>query len=97
MFYTYQKLIALRKTQPVMIWGDYQDLLPGSPSVWCYRRQWQGQILLVVANLSNQCQEWHPPHIKGQWQALLHNYGEVTSQPAAMTLRPFEAIWWLQR
>ncbi|EHC58063.1 hypothetical protein LTSEMIN_6335, partial [Salmonella enterica subsp. enterica serovar Minnesota str. A4-603] len=34
-----------------------------------------------------------------QWQALLHNYnyGEVASQPAAMTLRPFEAIWWLQR
>ncbi|VEA40856.1 Trehalose-6-phosphate hydrolase [Salmonella enterica subsp. enterica] len=26
-FYTYQKLIALRKTQPVLIWGDYQDLL----------------------------------------------------------------------
>ncbi|ECA1328014.1 alpha,alpha-phosphotrehalase [Salmonella sp. 741265055_HSA] len=96
-FYTYHKLIALRKTQPVLIWGDYQDLLPDSPSVWCYRRQWQGQTLLVVANLSDQCQEWHPPHIKGQWQALLHNYGEVASQPAAMTLRPFEAIWWLQR
>ncbi|HFJ1249657.1 TPA: alpha,alpha-phosphotrehalase [Salmonella enterica] len=96
-FYTYQKLIALRKTQPVLIWGDYQDLLPDSPSVWCYRRQWQGQALQVVANLSDQCQEWHPSHIKGQWQALLHNYGEVASQPAAMTLRPFEAIWWLQR
>ncbi|ECW0202490.1 alpha,alpha-phosphotrehalase [Salmonella enterica subsp. enterica] len=96
-FYTYQKLIALRKTQPVLIWGDYQDLLPDSPSVWCYRRQWQGQALLVVANLSDQCQEWHPSHIKGQWQALLHNYGDVASQPAAMTLRPFEAIWWLQR
>lgn len=82
-FYTYQKLIALRKTQPVLIWGDYQDLLPDSPSVWCYRRQWQGQTLLVVANLSDQCQEWHPPHIKGQWQALLHNYGEVASQPAS--------------
>ncbi|HCL5071346.1 TPA: alpha,alpha-phosphotrehalase [Salmonella enterica] len=96
-FYTYQKLIALRKTQPVLIWGDYQDLLPDSPSVWCYRRQWQGQTLLVVANLSKTRQEWHPPHTKGQWQALLHNYEEVASQPAAMTLRPFEAIWWLQR
>ncbi|EIU1719465.1 alpha,alpha-phosphotrehalase [Salmonella enterica] len=80
-FYTYQKLIALRKTQPVLIWGDYQDLLPDSPSVWCYRRQWQGQTLLVVANLSKTCQEWHPPHTKGQWQALLHNYEEVASQP----------------
>lgn len=37
--YTYQKLIALRKTQPVLIWGDYQALLPDSPSLWCYRHQ----------------------------------------------------------
>jgi glycosidase len=27
-FYTYQSLIALRKTLPVLTWGDYQDLLP---------------------------------------------------------------------
>ncbi|MGS9522316.1 alpha-glucosidase C-terminal domain-containing protein, partial [Salmonella enterica subsp. enterica serovar Infantis] len=78
--YTYQKLSALRTPQPVLIWGEYQDLRPDSPSVWCYRRQGQGQTLLVVATLSDQCQEWHPPHIKGQWQALLHNYGEVASQ-----------------
>ncbi|EAM7072594.1 alpha,alpha-phosphotrehalase [Salmonella enterica] len=96
-FYTYQKLIALRKTQPVLIWGDYQDLLPDSPSVWYYRRQWQRQTLLVIANLSKTCQEWHPPHTTGQWQTLMHNYGEAASQPGVMTLRPFEAIWWLQR
>ncbi|AGR61624.1 TPA: alpha,alpha-phosphotrehalase [Salmonella bongori] len=96
-FYTYQKLIALRKTYPVLIWGDYHDFLPESPYLWCYRRQWQGQTLLVVANLSKTCQEWHPPHTKGQWQALMHNYGEAASQPATMTLRPFETIWWLQR
>ncbi|KYI83202.1 hypothetical protein AIZ12_25710, partial [Salmonella enterica subsp. enterica serovar Typhimurium] len=62
-FYTYQKLISLRINQPVLILGDYQDLLPDSPSVLCYRRQCQWQILLVVANLIIQCQEWHPPHI----------------------------------
>lgn len=52
-FYTYQKLIALRKTEPILTRGDYQDLLPDSPHVWCYQREWQGQRLLVVANLSN--------------------------------------------
>lgn len=26
----------------------------------------------------------------------MHNYDEVARQPGAMTLRPFEAIWWLQ-
>ena len=44
-FYTYQRLIALRKSEPVLTWGDYQDLLPDSPHVWCYQREWQGQRL----------------------------------------------------
>ncbi|MNE81790.1 Oligo-1,6-glucosidase 1 [compost metagenome] len=95
-FYAYQSLIQLRKTLPVLTWGDYQDLLPEHPFLWCYRRQWQGQTLIVAANLSGECQQWHPDAHEGDWRVVLSNYAEVSSQPIAMTLRPFEAIWWLQ-
>jgi trehalose-6-phosphate hydrolase len=95
-FYTYQSLIALRKSLPLLTWGDYQDLLPTHPYLWCYRRQWQGQTLIVVANLSHECQSWQPDALSGDWRVVLSNYAEVASQPAAMTLRPFEAVWWLQ-
>ena len=95
-FYTYQQLIALRKTTPVLTWGDYQDLLPDHPSLWCYRRQWQGQTLVVAANLSREFQPWQPPEMSGDWRALIGNYAETANRPAAMTLRPFEAVWWLQ-
>ncbi|WP_312069845.1 alpha,alpha-phosphotrehalase [Lelliottia nimipressuralis] len=95
-FYTYQSLIALRKSLPLLTWGDYQDLLPTHPSLWCYLRQWQGQTLIVVANLSHECQAWQPDALSGDWRVVLSNYAEVASQPAAMTLRPFEAVWWLQ-
>ncbi|MDF3828353.1 MULTISPECIES: alpha,alpha-phosphotrehalase [unclassified Pseudocitrobacter] len=95
-FYTYQQLIALRKTTPILTWGDYQDLLPDHPSLWCYRRQWQGQTLLVVANLSAELQHWQPDAPHGDWTALISNYDEVASAPSEMTLRPFEAVWWLQ-
>ncbi len=96
-FYTYQQLIALRKTTPILTWGDYQDLLPDHPSLWCYRRQWQGQTLLVVANLSAELQHWQPDAAQGDWTALISNYDEVASTPSEMTLRPFEAVWWLQK
>ena len=96
-FYTYQKLIALRKAEPVITWGDYQDLLPGSPHLWCYQREWQGQRLLVIANLSDTFQSWQPTQTDGNWQVLMHSYAEVASQPTDMTLRPFEAVWWLQK
>jgi len=95
-FYTYQTLIQLRKTLPVLTWGDYQDLLPEHPSLWCYRRQWQGQTLIVAANLSRECQQWHPTAQEGNWRVVLSNYDETANTLAAMTLRPFEAIWWLQ-
>ncbi|MEH4928825.1 alpha,alpha-phosphotrehalase [Enterobacter cloacae] len=91
-FYTYQSLIRLRKTLPVLTWGDYQDLLPEHPSLWCYRRQWQGQTLVVVANLSHQSHEWESGVLSGEWQAVMRNY----PAPHTATLRPFEAVWWLQ-
>ncbi|MDK9603630.1 alpha,alpha-phosphotrehalase [Lelliottia wanjuensis] len=95
-FYTYQSLIALRKSLPLLTWGDYQDLLPMHPSLWCYRRQWQGQTLMVVANLSRECQEWQPDAVSGDWRVVISNYAEVAAKPTAMTLRPFEAVWWMQ-
>jgi trehalose-6-phosphate hydrolase len=95
-FYAYQQLIALRKSTPVLTWGDYLDLCPAHPSLWCYRRQWQGQTLVVVANLSREFQNWQPDEMKGDWRVLMSNDAEAANRPAAMTLRPFEAVWWLQ-
>ncbi len=95
-FYAYQRLIQLRKTLPVLTWGDYQDLLPAHPFLWCYRRQWQGQTLMAIASLSRECQPWQPQAVEGDWQVVMSNYPEVSPQPGAMTLRPFEAVWWLQ-
>ncbi|MGV1169891.1 alpha,alpha-phosphotrehalase [Enterobacter asburiae] len=92
-FYTYQSLISLRKTLPVLTWGDYEDLLPEHPSLWCYRRQWQGQTLIVAANLSHTPQEWQTDALSGQPQVLISNY----PAPQTTSLRPFEAVWWLQQ
>ncbi len=92
-FYTYQKLIALRKTQPVLIWGDYQ-ILPDSPSVWCYRRQWQGQAPAGC----RQSERPVPSGIRRISATVAGATAIIASQPASRDdARPFEAIWWLQR
>ena len=64
--------------------------------LWCYRRQWLGQTLVVAANLSRECQQWQPKEMPGQWQPIMSNYAEFSPAPGEMTLRPFEAVWWLQ-
>lgn len=96
-FYTYQKLIALRKEQAIFTHGDYHDYLPEHPALWCYRRQWNGQTLVVAANLSGQQQSWENEAFSGDWELLMHNYPHVPSKPGKLSLRPFEAIYWLQK
>lgn len=46
--------------------------------------------MLVIANLSDTFQSWQPTQTDGNWQVLMHNYAEVASQPADMTLRPLK-------
>ncbi|HFR3837972.1 TPA: alpha-glucosidase [Streptococcus suis] len=52
-FYTYQKLIQLRKDNPIIVWGDFH-LLDSSETVFAYTRSYQEQEWLIVVNLSNQ-------------------------------------------
>ncbi|EQB4254927.1 alpha,alpha-phosphotrehalase [Yersinia enterocolitica] len=97
-FYAYQYLIALRKQHDVFTFGDYQDLCPQQPDLWCYLRSWQGKQLLVVANLSGAPQQWQPEDIDldGHWQLLMSSYGESAFQPQAMELRAYEGIYWIR-
>ncbi|WP_437613423.1 alpha,alpha-phosphotrehalase [Erwinia sp. V71] len=96
-FYTYQKLIQLRKTHAILTWGDYLDLLPEHPYLWCYRRQYEGETLIVAVNLSRDAQSWHPDVFDGDWNILLSNYPSSRPAPGEMMLRPYEAIWWYQK
>ncbi|HEM4763046.1 TPA: alpha-glucosidase [Streptococcus suis] len=52
-FYTYQRLIQLRKANPVIVWGDFH-LLDTAETVFAYTRSYQNQQWLVVVNLSNE-------------------------------------------
>ncbi|MDY0407644.1 alpha-glucosidase C-terminal domain-containing protein [Paracerasibacillus soli] len=49
-FYHYKQLIALRKKHDVITYGDYELLLADNPHIFAYRRQWNGETLLVISN-----------------------------------------------
>lgn len=49
-FHYYRKLIALRKKNDVMVYGDYIPLLADDPNVVAYLRQHNGITWLVAAN-----------------------------------------------
>ena len=86
-FYTYQKLIALRKANPVFAAGDFKLLCPGDTQVFAYLRRGGGQTMLVAANLSGQDAAFALPADFAAVPPALATQGAPTSG----TLRPWEA------
>ncbi|AKD38025.1 trehalose-6-phosphate hydrolase [Pasteurella multocida subsp. multocida OH4807] len=95
-FYTYKALIALRKKVPVFTEGNYQDLAPEHPSLWCYQRETENEKLLVLANLANKSANFTLPN---EWQSaavecLMNSHNTVyQSEQATITLLPYQAFY----
>lgn len=56
LFHYYRQLIALRKTWPVLIDGQFELLLPKHTTLFAYTRQMASVRLLVLCNFSSQFQ-----------------------------------------
>ena len=87
-FYTYQKLIALRKTHRVFAEGDFTLLCPEDEQVFAYLRRGAGQEMLVAVNLSGRSAPFALPEAFAGRAPLLATQGA----PLAGALRPWEAL-----
>jgi oligo-1,6-glucosidase len=85
-FHHYRALIALRHSEPTVVYGDFTMLLPNDPNVYAFSRSYEGVELLVLANFS--AEEQRPDLGFPWWDAhlVLGNYPD-----GGQALRPWEA------
>lgn len=94
-FSYYQKLIYLRKQLPIIAKGSYQPVDLDHPQVFVYRRDYNGQTLLVISNFYGHPVTYQLPEaFQGQKaETLITNYEQnITEVPNALNLQPYEAI-----
>ncbi len=89
-FYTYQKLIALRKANPIMIWGDF-ELVDTQEEVFAYLRKYQGETWLVVTNFSNEAHDFKYDNAKAK-EIVIENMPVQLSEYLDLTLKPWQAF-----
>ena len=89
-FYTYQKLIALRKANPIMIWGDF-ELVDTQEEVFAYLRKYQGETWLVVTNFSNEAHDFKYDNSKAK-EIVIENMPVQLSECLDLTLKPWQAF-----
>ncbi|MGZ3838459.1 MAG: glycoside hydrolase family 13 protein [Flavisolibacter sp.] len=85
----FRKMVALRKQNPVLVYGKYRLLDPANPDVYAYTREFQGRKMLVLLNFKNHVATAHTG-IKLRGASLLaDNYRQA---PSGERLRPYEAV-----
>lgn len=87
-YYTYKRLIAMRKEHPVMIYGTYIPVMEEVENLVAYIREDETETWFMLFNFQNTCQEYVLPEpIRSSAKVLLMgNYKEAGEQ----MLKPYE-------
>lgn len=94
-FTYFQQLIALRKEEPVVGSGSIAFLASAREDVFCYRRTWQAQELVVLCNLTEKTVSGDFASLVKGMQRRLANL-PASNDLAGGTLRPYEAVVYIQ-
>lgn len=71
-FYHYQKLIALRHEHDIIIYGDFELLMPDDEKIFTYLRRFEGKTWLIVCNFSDEVVKFEGPEsLKGKSGRLI--------------------------
>ena len=87
-FHYYQKLIRLRKENEIIVYGNYELLLPEDENIFAYKRTLDNQKLLVVCNFSKSEQRFDFSGYENA-KVLISNYNRDAREDGI--LKPYEA------
>ena len=87
-FNYYKKLIRLRKENEIIVYGNYELLLPEDENIFAYVRTLDNQKLLVVCNFSKSEQKFDFQGYENA-EVLISNYNRDAGEDGI--LKPYEA------
>lgn len=90
-FYTYQRLIALRHELDIITYGDIVPLEIEHTQLMLYERRLNNEVLTVVGNFSNEPVDW-PTSINTKAKVLMNNDKQINDQ-----IMPYQAVVFYQK
>jgi len=82
----YKEIIALRKTNSTLIYGEYKDLKPDHPQFFIYKRWDENHNFLIIHNFSEKLLKWENVSIM-DYNLIFSNYKIEKNQ---IEIRPWE-------
>jgi len=96
-FAYYQKLIKLRKTQPIIAQGDFKPLMIDNKQVFAYLRNYQDQTLIVLNNFYGKSTTVELPDklCEQNSTVLISNYDNAIELQKQIELQPYQSVAFL--
>lgn len=93
----YKKMLALRKSNPIIVYGDFVLYYKRHKKLFVYERNYEGKKLLVTINFSETDTQIRAPKNfdLSESELLISNY-EVEDKSVMNVLRPYEARVYLK-
>ena len=94
----YRKLVALRKSLPVMVHGTFQSFMDQHPKVFVYTRSLDDQRIIVVASFAaERITVSLPGELQARGECLVCNYDDRRELGENIEMQPYEAFAILTR
>lgn len=88
----FRKMTKLRKENTVLVYGDYELLLPEHEQVYAYTRTSDKQKILVVLNFSVEESVISLSGLDASAPVLINNYPEVEMEGNEVMLQPYQGV-----
>ncbi|GKU83512.1 alpha-glucosidase [Niallia sp. NCCP-28] len=91
-FRCYQKLIQLRKNNPIVVWGEFALIENAPEEIFAYRRTYEGENWVVIANFSDKERTISLPEYGESQDIIINNYQRESVQFDNIYLKPYETF-----
>ena len=88
----FRKMVELRKTNPVLIYGDYELVFPDHEKVYAYTRSLEDQKMLILLNFSEDEVQLNLPEGLNKGDVLIYNLAEVKKEGNLVNLQAYQAV-----
>ena len=88
----YRRLLKFRKEHPIVLYGDYRDLMPRDKQLYVYERRYRDQRLLVICSFTAEQLRFEAPegYDLTRGTNVLSNYDMNFIIANGFTTRPYE-------
>jgi len=88
----FKKMTEVRKNNPVLVYGDYELLIPEDEQVYAFKRSLGSENIKVLLNFSDKPATVNRIEKISKEQILINNYEDVNFNGNTLELYPYQAI-----